>query len=264
MRFLTSTLLTLACLAQANASSLLSGVSTPYQNGYEFASNTTDAITRGGNGYLASAQTDYGINRVYAQGAFNDATVIQSTSVWIATFNLTGAPQGTPVNLLVELAYDFTLNPSGIGSASFGIEINGDHYGIIEASTTLNPFASDHCFDRPNQTSQGACAGAHAGVLNLALPYAVGPNQNLSIFTTAVTSSTGLSDAFHTARVTGITLPDEIGWTYQDLPGNPLNFQHALDATSAPEPASMALMAAGLGGILAAGMRRRRQGRPVR
>lgn len=69
----------------------------------------------------------------------------------------------------------------------------------------------------------------------------------------------GFVDAYNTVEVLKITVPDGIGWEYQGLSGNPLNFQNVTSASPVPEPAAAHLFAAG--GLLVATLALRKRNR---
>jgi hypothetical protein len=83
--------------------------------------------------------------------------------------------------------------------------------------------------------------------------YVAGPKvQTITMTSFADTFNTALTDGFNTARVTSIVIPDGVTFQYTDVDGNPLNVMSASEAAGngVPEPATMGLLAAGIGAML--------------
>ncbi len=261
-------MLTLVGAPQAHASYVYALVSTPYgtEQVYDptLASRSRsgfDSIT--GANYTAQAQTLYGVNKAFASaGATNQFIYPQAQSEWSVNFNLLGAPDGTALQLRVNIDYDFTLD-RGTSLASFDLEINDDGYHPhrFYAHTTTNGFDSEGCFDRPGVTAQmfGQCGGGHAGTISALIPYTTGLNRYLKVTVGVNAAASAVSAAFNTARISSVTLPDGFTWAYTDLTGNPLNFRNARDGTGAvPEPATAGVLGLGLCGILVTAARKKK------
>ncbi len=235
----------------AHASILSSFVAYPGTS--QFSIDPVNSSISGSNaGYSASAQTFYGINKAYAAGS--GSTSAQAESAWTVTFNLLGVPAGTPVPIIVNVAYEHSILASGPGSAAnFYIRFNGDNFSRAALSyTSTIGFDSDFCPELPGARPLGECAGAHSGVASRTLQYSGGPNQSLSVAVALGIFGSGVSDAFNTARVSSIVIPDGTIFQYTDLSGNPLNVMTASEAAmnAVPEPATMGLLAAGIGTML--------------
>ena len=201
-----------------------------------------------GNG---AALTEYGVNKVRASSGVTGGMI--AASEWQVQYSLSGAPVGTPVQLLLTLGYDVTIGASS-GSADFQITVNNDVFSRYIISTTTNPFGGDSCFDRPGPTAIGQCAGNHNGTINRIIQATVGPNNRLNISVQARSFGLAAVDAYHTLSVLRILVPDGISWQYGGLAGNPLNFEYEASPTAVPEPGGMALLGLGL---VAAGVNRR-------
>jgi hypothetical protein len=195
--------------------------------------------------YDARAQAGYGLNRVYVASTATNSGV-QAATEWMVVYTLTGGTPGTAVEFLLSIDYDVSVSVSGSSFAGFRMVLNGDVYFPYDINTTGNGFASDSCFDRPGQTALGACAGRHTGTITRTVSASIGPNNRLGLSVGAGTFGSGAVDAYHTITVAAVTLPNGIGWEYQGVAGNPLNFRNASDASAVPEPAALQLMGAGL------------------
>src|SRR5262249_32701931 len=136
--------------------------------------------------YDGQAYVSYGINKLFASSLANNSGINVGTE-WMVVYTLTGAPVGTPVNLLIELGYELSLGTNGTGSAGFRMVLNNDFFGPFDIATTGNPFGNDNCFDRPGQTVIGACSGDHAGTVSRWITATVGPNNRLSLSVSAST-----------------------------------------------------------------------------
>ena len=235
----------------AHASILSSFVAYPGTS--QFSIDPVNSSISGANaGYNASAQTFYGINKAYAAGS--GSTSASAESAWTVTFNLLGVPTGTPVPIIVNVAYEHSILPSGPGSAAnFYIRFNGDNFSRAALSyTSTIGFDADFCPELPGARPLGQCAGAHSGVASRTLQYSGGPNQSLSVTVALGIYGSGVSDAFNTARVSSIIIPDGTIFQYTDLSGNPLNVMTASQAAmnGVPEPGTLGMLGAGIAAIL--------------
>jgi len=251
---LTCGLLTVLGAPVAQADFLWSTISYP-------ASNTQGGLTRSvfdssliseiGVGYTVQAQSFYGVNKVFASTG-GVVQSVQATANQGVSFDLLGGVTGTPIQLLVSIGYEFSITTTGIGGANFGLFINSQTPTPYVALTTGNQFSGDICFDRPLERNVGTCAGARSGIITVGMPYSFGPNQNLSVqvqaFAISDANSSATVDAFNTARILSVIVPDGVQWRYTESQGNPLNFRNASD-TAVPEPATAGLLGLGVFGV---------------
>lgn len=204
-----------------------------------------------GAGYTVQAQSFYGVNKVFASTG-GVVQSVQATANQGVSFDLLGGVTGTPIQLLVSIGYEFSITTTGIGGATFGLSVNGQAPTPYVALTTGNQFSGDICFDRPLERNVGTCAGARSGIITVGMPYSFGPNQNLSVQVQASAisdaSSSATVDAFNTARILSVIVPDGVQWRYTASQGNPLNFRNASD-TAVPEPATAGLLGLGIFGV---------------
>lgn len=260
-------LLTLASAPVAHASYTYAIVQGPFGTNQAYDANTISRSAGGvdsstGASYAAQAQTSYGVNKASVSvGAATSFILVQAQSEWSVNFDLLGAPADTPLQLRVNIDYDFTLS-RGASFATFDLEINDDGYHPYRyyVNTTTNGFDTESCFDRPGVTAQmfGQCGGAHSGTISALIPYTTGLNRFLKVAVGVGASRSAFSDAFNTARISSVTLPDGFTWAYTDLSGNPLNFRNASDSTGdVPEPATAGLLGLGICGILMTAARRK-------
>lgn len=246
--------LALSGLSSAHASNLVSFVSYPGDGGSGAFSidQVNSSISRQGAAYDVRAQTFYGTNRAYAAGSGSDSA--SAESAWTVTFNLLGVPAGTPVPIIVNVAYEHSILATGPSStAAFYIRFNGDNFFRAAASyTSTNAFDADFCPELPGARPLGQCAGAHSGAASRTIQYSGGLNQSLTVAVAVGISGSGVSDAFNTARVSSIIIPDGTIFEYTDLSGNPLNVMTASQAaaTGVPEPGTLGMLGAGIAAIL--------------
>ena len=187
-----------------------------------------------------------------------------ASSIWEVTFDLLGPVAGAPVQLEVKIDYDFNLSRGDGSAASFGLTINPFFQNIqyrayTTTASSANGFDSEGCFDRPLVTGQmfGGCSGMHFGTITALVPFfTVGNNNRLQVGVSAQSAVTATADAFNTARISSVTLPDGIAWRYTDLTGNPLNFRNV---SAVPEPATAGLCVLALCGVLLTTARRTKQ-----
>ncbi|MBS0265727.1 MAG: hypothetical protein JSS02_27600 [Planctomycetes bacterium] len=203
------------------------------------ASTGTVALSQRGNGSFCKGQTSYGVNKVLTESSGNGSFVSGGAeSSWLVNFNLSGAPVNTPVHIEVDIAYDFTINAPG-GSAGWALILNdGSRDHKFVTYTDAYGALDDHSFDQPGG---GDDSGPHAGILRIDCLYHV--QNGLSLRVAVQTNSGGggeaMCDAFNTARVTDVILPEGIQWTYADISGNPLNVH---SAQAVPELSSLFLL----------------------
>ena len=263
---LTCGLLTVLGAPLAQADFLWSRISYPLLNSPgQFAGQSafdSSLVSQTGAGYTVQAQSFYGQNKVFASTSSVTQSV-QATAEWGINFDLLGGPTGTPIQLLVSIGYEFSLQTVGLGGASFGLALNGLFPSPYTASTSGNPFADEGCFDRPlvRPSGTGQCGGARSGIVTTGLNYTFGLNQALSLFVQAnvisSTTSSATVDAFNTARILRVIVPDGVQWRYTESQGNPLNFRNA-SHTAVPEPATAGLLGVGVFGVLITAARKRK------
>lgn len=246
--------LALGAVLPTQASQLVSFVA--YPGTAQFAIDPVNSSISGSNaGYSASAQTFYGVNKAYAAGSGVDSSA-QADSAWTVSFNLLGVPTGTLVPIIVNMAYEYSIVASGLSSeARFNILINGNTFDRIAFGLTqTNPFGNDFCPELVGARPIGECAGAHSGVASRILQYNAGPNQAITVSAAVGVIGSGVADAFNTAYVTSIIIPDGVVFQYTDLSGNPLNVMTASQAaaTGVPEPGTLAMLGAGIAAVFIA------------
>jgi|GEM_PF-4026167 len=217
-------------------------------------------ISQTGPGYTVQAQSFYGVNKVFATIGGVDQFA-QATSNQGVTFDLLGGVPRTPIQLLVSIGYEFSMTTTGLGSALFLFSVNSITPTLWVAQTKGTQGAGEVCFDRPLARNAGDCAGPRSGIVTIGLPYIVGPSQNLSVQVQATVGSDANSsatvDAFNTARILSVIVPDGVQWRYTASQGNPLNFRNASD-TAVPEPATAGLLGLGIFGVWITAARKRK------
>jgi hypothetical protein len=206
-------------------------------------------------GNVVAASTDFGIDKVYATGPGSGTGA--ATSQWLVHFGLGGAPSGTQVDLTLTMNYDVFIS-AGSNNSESGFEMypGANTLAAFLIRTTTDGLG-DTCSDRPGFTAQGACSGMHQGSWSWVIPATVGSDNILTFTADAGVYGTGLVDAYHTATVQSIVVPDGITWSYPNLGGNPLNFES--ESTTVPEPSALGEL--GLGIILIGVVRRRMRSR---
>lgn len=247
--------LALGAVLPTQASQLVSFVA--YPGTAQFAIDPVNSSISGQNaGYSASAQTFYGVNKAYAAGSGTESLSAQADSTWTVNFNLLGVPTGTIVPIIVNMSYEYSITASGLSSETrFNILLNGNTFDRIAFGLTgTNPFGSDFCPELPGARPIGQCAGAHSGVASRMLQYNAGPNQALSVGAAVGVIGSGVADAFNTAYVTSIIIPDGVIFQYTDLSGNPLNVMTASEAAvnGVPEPGTLGMLGAGIAAVFIA------------
>lgn len=203
--------------------------------------------------FFAEALVAYGLNRTYAMSRTAD-TFTQAESVWSIDFALAGGTPGSSVSLGIQYSFDASLALlPGSDYAHFEYTLDGSSHigGTIFGirATTFSSGGNDECRSRvpSGGVPDGFCQGSYSssGTIPVNNIFTVGGNTLTSTLGTA--SAAGTADAFNTARLLSITVPDGITWRYgPDITGNPLNFQHATQS-AVPEPSTFGL----LGGVMA-------------
>lgn len=257
--------LALSGMSSAHASSLITfvGHRTTADFGTTSADGTINSINREGPGYSARAQALFGVNRAFASGNFAPSlefsTAVQADAAWSVNFNLLGVARGATVPITINIDYDFSIIAVGDGGANFRLIVNSVDT-VLFARTQNRGFGGDACPLVPGTRPIGSCAGPHAGTVSRTLQYSAGPNQVLSLTAIAQIGLAGTTDAYNTARVTSVVIPDGVTFEYVDVAGNPLNVRNASQTGGAdvPEPATLGMLAAGMGGILLAKAKRGR------
>ncbi|MBL8173732.1 MAG: hypothetical protein JNK48_03630 [Bryobacterales bacterium] len=146
------------------------------------------------------------------------------------------------------------MNISTAFEAAFQMVLNYDYFGPFQISINTHGFSPNRCDDIGNT---GPCmSGPHSGVWTRTVQASAGPNNRLSLGVSGSVYGGGWVDAYNTVRINRIIVPDGVTWSYDDISGNPLNFQYDND-TNVPEPAVAHLLAAGL--AVAAILRSRRK-----
>lgn len=183
----------------------------------------------------SKAYTDFGVNKVLAQGTDS------ATSEWMVVYSLSGTV-GTPVNLIVEIAYDVNISPANNSETLFRMVLNNDFFGPFDISINTDGLGNT-CHDLP--VGAPCTSGQHSGTWTRTVGATAGPNNRLSLIVTGNVSNGGWVDAYNTVTINRIIVPDGVTWAYDGIGGNPLNFQYASDS-NVPEPAAVQLLAAGL------------------
>lgn len=196
----------------------------------------------------SKAYTDFGVNKVYAGGSD------QATSEWSVEYTVSGAP-GEQVNLILEIGYD--LNIAAAFEAGFRMVLNYDYFSPFTISINTHGFSPNRCDDIGNT---GPCmSGPHSGAWTPMVQAIAGQVNRLTLSVSGSVFGGGWVDAYNTVTMNRIIVPDGTTWSYQNLSGNPLNFQYAND-TSVPEPAAAHLLAAGVAMAIIARRRLSRKG----
>ncbi|MBX9602910.1 MAG: PEP-CTERM sorting domain-containing protein [Bryobacteraceae bacterium] len=195
----------------------------------------------------AALQVDFGLNRVLASAGASSSTE------WMVRYGLTGAAPNTQIPLTVEIGFDLTaINAAVNAQSEFRMVLNNNSLFPFIIRIATNGLGN-RCDDQP--VGAPCMSGPHSGIWTQTVMASVDPNNRLYLNVGASNFGGGLVDAFNTVWIHRIIVPDGINWNYQDLAGNPLNFQHA-SATAVPEPGSLALLSTGLLVVIVRGRRR--------